>query len=131
VHLAVFVDGQPKAVPLGIGMAPPVKTQSAPGGDFASGATCLYWLHTHAADGILHVESPTQTSYNLGNFFDIWHQPLSHDQVGPAKGKVTMFVNGKMSTEDPRLIILDNHTNVQLDVGTVVPPKSFSFPGTL
>jgi hypothetical protein len=131
VHLAVFVDGQPKAVPLGIGMAPPVKTQSAPGGDFASGATCLYWLHTHAADGILHVESPTQTSYNLGNFFDIWHQPLSHDQVGPAKGKVTMFVNGKMSIEDPRLIILDNHTNIQLDVGTVVPAKSFSFPGTL
>jgi hypothetical protein len=132
VHLAVYVDGQPKAVPLAIGMAPPVQTQTGKTGDFATGGKCLYWIHTHAADGIVHVESPTPTNYTLGNFFDIWHQPLSSDQVGPAKGHVTVFVNGKLSPEqNPQLIILDPRAVIQLDVGTVVPPKSFSFPGTL
>jgi hypothetical protein len=131
VHLAIYVDGQPKQVPPGLGMTPPVKTQTAPGGDFATGGTCLYWIHTHAGDGIVHVESPKEVSYTLGNVFDIWHQPLSSDQVGPAKGKVTVFVNGKQQTEQPQLIILDPHAVIQLDVGTVVPPKSFTFPGTL
>jgi hypothetical protein len=129
VHLAIYVDGQPKAVPLAIGMAPPVQTQTGKTGDFATGGKCLYWLHTHAADGILHIESPTPTNYTLGQFFDIWHQPLGPDQVGPAKGHVTVYVNGKLSPEqNPQLIILDPHAVIQLDVGTVVPPKSFTFP---
>jgi hypothetical protein len=29
-------------------------------------------LHTHDATGIIHVESPTRRSFNLGDFFDVW-----------------------------------------------------------
>ena len=29
------------------------------------------WLHTHAADGIVHIESPVDRTYTLGNFFDV------------------------------------------------------------
>jgi hypothetical protein len=32
----------------------------------------FYWLHTHAADGIIHVESLVQRTYMLGNFFNVW-----------------------------------------------------------
>jgi hypothetical protein len=128
VHLTIYVDGQQKAVPMAVGMAPPINSQTSKTGDFASGGKCLYWIHTHAADGIVHVESPAEVSYTLGNFFDIWHQPLSSDQVGPFKGHVTVFVNGKQQSEQPQLIILDPHAVIQLDVGTVVKPKSFTFP---
>jgi len=40
------------------------------------------WLHTHAADGIIHTESPVERTYTLGDFFDIWGQPLGRHQVG-------------------------------------------------
>jgi len=31
-----------------------------------------YWLHTYAADGIIHIESAVQRTYSLGEFFDEW-----------------------------------------------------------
>ena len=51
-------------------------------GRSAAGGQCIYWLHTHAPDGVIHIESPTQRIYTLGNFFDEWRQPLSANQVG-------------------------------------------------
>jgi hypothetical protein len=90
---------------------------------------CFYWLHTHTTDGVIHIESPTQRIYTLGNFFDEWRQPLSSTQVGPAKDKVTAFADGKPWTKDPRSIPLNAHSVIQLDVGTATPafqPISFA-----
>jgi hypothetical protein len=93
-HLAVFVSGRPRAVPLAIGIASP-QAQRTPHGLFASSGSCFYWLHTHASDGIIHIESPTRATYDLGQFFAVWGQPLSASRVGPAKGVVTAYVNGR------------------------------------
>jgi hypothetical protein len=122
-HLAVYVNGQQRTVPYGIGVVTPVP-QAANGGTFVSASHCYYWLHTHAADGIIHVESPTQAHYTLGQFFDIWRQPLSTGQVGPATGPVTAYVNGKAFAGNPRDITLQPHEDIQLDVGTpIVAPQ--------
>jgi hypothetical protein len=130
-HLTIFVNGTARQVPYGIGIAPPLQYNTSTG-TFVNGGTCFYWLHTHAADGIMHIESPTQTTYTLGQFFDVWGQPLNSGQVGPAKGKVTVFVDGKPYTSDPRLIVLATHTQVQLDVGTPAPAQStITFPSGL
>ncbi len=94
------------------------------------GGGCFYWLHTHVADGIVHIESPTQQLYTLGQFFDIWGQPLASGQVGPATGPLTIFVNGQPYTGDPRGIELKQHGEIQLDVGTVVPPQSIDWSQT-
>jgi hypothetical protein len=118
-HLAVFVNGTPRSLPAGIGIPGSVTEQTAEG-PVAAGGQCIYWLHTHAPDGVIHVESPTQRIYTLGNFFDEWHQPLSGNQVGTATGKVTAFVNGKPWTKDPRSIPLIPHAVIQLSVGTPV-----------
>ena len=115
-HLAIYASGDPQAVPAGIGI---------PGG------RCLYWLHTHDATGVIHVESPAQRAYTLGQFFDIWGQPLSTSQVGRASGQVTVFLNGKRFSGDPRSIKLTAHALIQLDVGKVVPPQPFTFPAGL
>jgi hypothetical protein len=129
-HLQVYVDGQPRQLPPAIGLIGPV-SQQTPEGLFYGAQQCYYWLHTHAADGIIHIESPTPRIYTLGNFFNEWRQPLSSNQVGPATGKVTAFVNGKPWTKDPRSIPLSKHAVVQLDVGEpAVAPQTVSFGTT-
>jgi hypothetical protein len=127
-HLAVFVDGKQRSIPMGIGIAPPRQAQAGATGAFVVAGSCFYELHSHTADGIIHIEAPVQRTYTLGNYFDIWHQPLSSTQVGPAQGTVTAYRNGVLVPGDPRAITLGSHVLVQLDVGTNVPPKPYTFP---
>ncbi len=58
-HLDIFVNGQAYEVPAGIGIEP---------------SKCLFWLHTHSADGILHMESPENRVMTLGDLVDIWQK---------------------------------------------------------
>jgi hypothetical protein len=130
-HLTIFVNGSQRQIPYGIGIVPPREVERTASGPFVVSGNCFYWLHTHAADGIIHIESPSPRTYTLGDFFDIWHQPLSPNQVGPAKGKVTAFFNGKVYKDNPRDIPLGSHFQVQLDVGTpLIAPEKVSFAGT-
>lgn len=81
---------------------------------------CLYWIHTHTPDGIIHVESPVFRTFTLGNFFDVWGQPLSATAAGPArmrKGTLRVYVNGLPYRGDPRKIELAQHTDITLEAG--------------
>ncbi len=130
-HLTLFVNGSPRQVPAGIGI-PDAKAQNTPQGPFIGSGKCFYWLHTHAADGIIHTESPVHRTYTLGNFFDEWGQPLGPDQAGPAKGHVTALYNGKVYRGNPRDIPLNKHAQIQLEVGTpLVAPESITWPSGL
>jgi len=129
-HLQVYVDGQPRQLPPAIGLIGLVSEQT-PNGPFYGAQKCYYWLHTHAGDGIIHIESPSAKIYTLGQFFDEWRQPLSARQVGPDNGPVTSFVNGSRWSASPRAIPLRAHAVIQLDVGTpLVPFQAVSFAGT-
>jgi hypothetical protein len=121
-HLAVFVSGRIYALPAGIGI-PGSTAQQTSQGPVAAGGQCIYWLHTHTSDGVIHVESPTQRVYTLGNFFDEWHQPLTASQVGAVHGKVTAFVDGQLWTKPLRDIPLLPHARVQLSIGQPAPPQ--------
>ena len=124
-HLTIFVNGQQRQVPAAIGIPNPKAAQSR-GGVFVGSGKCYYWLHTHSADGIIHIESPVQRTFNLGEFFDIWGQPLGPDQVGPAHGRVTVFVNGQWSQGNPRNVQLGSHEDLTVEVGAplVSPPQT-------
>lgn len=91
---------------------------------------CLYWLHTHDASGIIHVEAPRVIRPTLGQFFAVWHQPLSLHDVAGHVGAVRVYVNGKPVPHAPSRVVLLNHTDVVLEVGRpyVKPPKA-SFVG--
>ena len=117
-RVTVYVDGRSRRIPYGIGIAPPRKVAPTPAGGFVIGGSCFTWLHTHAADGVIHIESPTKRTYTLGNFFDVWGEPLTAKRVGPARGHVTAFLDGKPWHGDPRSIPLRAHAQVQLDVGS-------------
>ncbi len=80
---------------------------------------------------MIHIESPAQQSYTLGQFFDLWGQPLSPNQVGPATGPLTVYVNGRPYSGNPRDIPLGSREDIQIDVGTpTVPPVPVDWTAT-
>ena len=82
---------------------------------------CLYWIHTHTPDGIIHIESPNFRGFTLGEFFDIWGQPLNKGDVAGAKPRmgerVAVWVGGRPYAGDPRKIELLQHLDVTIEVG--------------
>ena len=128
-HLRILVDGRSAQVPAGIGAAQPSEVAITPAGRFIAGAACFTWLHTHAADGVVHVESPTKRTYTLGEFFDVWGQPLDRSRVGAAHGTVTAFFDGRVFTGDPRRIPLLANSQIELEVGRpLLAPDKIAFP---
>jgi hypothetical protein len=120
-HLALFVNGKQLQIPAGIGIAP-VPPQG-----------CLYWVHTHDASGIIHIEAPQIDApsggpYTLGMFFDIWGEPLTSDDVAGKRGPVTAYVNGAPWHGDLRAIPLRAHQEITLEVGKAMPPPNYAFP---
>lgn len=124
-HLAIFLNGEQIAVPYAIGVVKPFKVENG----FVGTGSGIYWLHTHDATGIIHIESPDARAYTLGNFFNIWGRPLTATDVAGLPGAVHVFVDGKPFTGNPRNIVLKAHTQITLEVGTpVVTPPTYVFP---
>jgi len=116
-HVAIFDHGKPVRIPEDVGR--PILGQ------------CFYWIHTHTPDGIIHVEAPSFRTFTLGNFFDIWGQPLSATGAAGAKTKtnerVVVWVGGARYAGDPRKIELVQHLDVTIEVGPpYVKPAPFT-----
>jgi len=120
VQLTVYVNGKLVGLPVGIGSVAPRQpgvTALTSNGE----TTCLYPLHVFEADNIIHVDSPTNRTYTLGEFFDIWGQPLSQAQVtdytADAQHVLAFYVfdaygNMQRYTGDPRAIQLVEHETI-------------------
>jgi hypothetical protein len=96
VHVSLFVRGRQLAVPLGIGIIDP-QIAPYPSGPYAGGAyagndDCVYWMHTHDHTGIVHVEpQAANQTFTLGQFFELWGQPLTATQAAAYRGEVRIF----------------------------------------
>lgn len=91
-ELAILVDpstgsGQAvaEAVPANIGVIP----------------GCTYELHTHATDGIIHVESAVDRGYTFADFLSVWGKPLLREGH-----TLKMIVDGQ-ETINPNFIMKD------------------------
>lgn len=121
-HLTLFYRGKQLQIPGGIGIAP-IPPQG-----------CLYWIHTHDATGIIHIESPQLQApsggpFTLGMFFDIWSEPLTRNDVAGKQGPVTAYVNGALYDGSLRDIPLRAHQQITLEVGRpLVPPPHYAWP---
>jgi hypothetical protein len=115
-HLAIFAQGKQVQVAAQIG--------------FPSDVTpCLYWLHTHDASGIIHVEAPVYHNFTVGDFFDIWGQPIDGHHLGSLRGALHAFVNGSEYSGDLRAIPLRDHQQITLEIGApYIPPPNYRFP---
>ncbi len=122
-HFNVVVNGQETALPALIGIfSDSGKTPNAP---------CLYWLHTHSPDGVIHVEAPVKDQLTLGAFLDIWSvSPVDRtllDRI-TANRPDRIILDGTEYTGDLRAIPLKSHTLITVEYGNpAVPQQPFDF----
>ena len=106
--IALYDRARSVALPSGIGIP--------------QGSACLYWIHTHSADGMIHIESPVRRSFTLGEFFDIWGPELSWTQAAGVTAthgrRLSIWVNGQpWHGQDPRSIPLRDRETIVVQNG--------------
>lgn len=121
-HLDIFINGQQVLVPTNIGV------------NDAAGFVAP--IHTHDETAIIHVESPTLSTFTLGQFFDIWGVLLTKDCIGgycsQGDKSLKVFINGSAFQGDPRIIELKEREEIVIAFGSPqeLPnpiPSSFNF----
>jgi hypothetical protein len=124
-HLDVIVNGKPVTVPPEIGID--------------QAANKISPLHTHDTTGVIHVESPTQAQFSLGQFFSEWQVALTAGQLDGLHADGTnllkVYVNGKPATGDPGAVVLHAHDEIAVVYGTAAqqqnPPSTYQFAADL
>src|SRR3990170_304746 len=105
VRLSIFVNGQRREVPEGVGIRD----------------GCLYWLHTHDASGLVHIEAPSPVEFRLGQFFAVWGEPLGERRLldaAPEAGlSVRTLVDGNLYQGDPADVPLTDGEVIVLQYG--------------
>jgi hypothetical protein len=105
-HLDILLNGKPIAVPQCIGILGCYKN-----------FVYLTELHTHAGDGIIHVESETKRNYTLGQLFAEWGVFLNQQCVGAYCQGYKWYVNGKQMTGNPQDLVLKPHLVIVIAIG--------------
>jgi len=83
--LNITINNESYPIPAGIGIIP---------------NNCIYWLHTHDVSGIIHIESPVEKEFTLGQFLRIWNKFNSSDIIvqnitnNNINGTVVVYING-------------------------------------
>lgn len=130
-HIHVFIgliqNGHELALPDGIGM----KNPGADSSGVTSSASCFYYLHTHDAAGIVHVEDPSTASrttalHTLGQVFAIWGQSLGawttiYTSGQTYRGQGSQFVSNSTYTKyggSPGSMPLYGHEVIWLESGS-------------
>jgi hypothetical protein len=119
-HLDIFVNGSHTYIPPQIGVIPD---------------RCIYWLHTHDETGMIHIESPVQRDFTLGQFFDMWRSKLANSSAFVntlEKNTPTVYINGSKQSDgiNYKSVKLNAHDEITLVYG--IPPASipsrYDFP---
>jgi hypothetical protein len=127
VHLALYDDGTQVTVPAGIGVGRPWGFDNT--GFLASGS-CFAWMHTHDTTGVVHVVTPQQTGFTLGQLFSVWGQPLTSTGAFNYSGELAVLVDGRRTNGNPRDIPLTQYENVVVELGkppAVAPASIYDF----
>ena len=119
-HLDVIVDGKSVTVPAGIG----IKQNE-----------CLYWLHTHNTSGVIHIESPEQMTFTLGQFIQVWDNTPgitpTFEELIHGDNNFKVIVNGFVYKDNFDSIPLKAHDEIVIVSGSVPSsiPNSYDFGG--
>ncbi len=108
-HLTIIKGGITQRIPKDVGLT-----------------GCAYELHTHDSSGIIHVETSIEKKFTLGQFFAVWGQPLSKENVAGLGGSpVRVFIEDagllEEYTGDPNAIELKQKRSVYIILGDVPP----------
>lgn len=75
-YLEIMINGQAQEIPANIGVI----------------AGCMNPLHTHDATGKIHVESPEERDFTLGDFFAVWNKTFTKEQILDEKADETHII---------------------------------------
>lgn len=122
-HLDIIVNGEAVPVPANLGIDP------ATGGMAA--------LHTHTADGLVHVEADTQDeAFTLGQLFTAWNVKLTAEQIGSMTttdgNELKVYVNGEEQSGNPAMLRLADQQQITIVFGDqqqVNIPDTYDFSG--
>ena len=123
--LRIVINGQNVTIPGAIGIINPLPEGNSTWGEVYGGSASTLFepVHTHDASGVIHIESPTNTNYTLGEFFQIWaasyayavvngtHRPIVFTPTeilgynNTSTEKVTLLVDGQPSTAYENLVM--------------------------
>ena len=127
IHLSIFdPTGTQIMVPWAVGIVQPWTYNHS--GNQVIGGSCFYFLHTHDRSGVIHYEAPRDLGFTLGDFFDVWGEPLTTTDVAGYAGTVWVRIISPTenilwtTTIDPRTIPLTEHEQISLAVGSPVNP---------
>jgi hypothetical protein len=117
-HLSLYINGKQTTLPATVGIAPD--------------GSCIYWLHTHYTDGIIHIEAPKGSTFTLANFLDIWSShflTLGYPSQLNQKTGWMAYVNGKQFIGDFHTIPLNAHNLITLAYNSPLtkPDTNFSW----
>ncbi|HEU0004135.1 MAG TPA: hypothetical protein VFQ36_24735 [Ktedonobacteraceae bacterium] len=127
-HLTIYMNGQQVPLVANTGIAPVGVTSNA-------NVTCLYWLHTHDATGVIHIESPTTKIYTLNQFFDVWERFSSSSSAFPTELSSStgwvIYVNGKQVNTDFNHLQLQAHALITLAYNSpgIKPDTTYAWQG--
>lgn len=127
-HLTIYIDGQNVPLVANTGIAPIGVTST-------QNVTCYYWLHTHDASGVIHIESPTTRPYALSDFFDIWEKFSSSSSAFPTQllssAGWTIYVNGKQVHTDFSHLYLHAHDLITIGYNSpgIKPDTTYAWQG--
>ena len=129
VHLAVYYEGVQVKVPAGIGVGRPWRFDNS---GFLANGSCFAWLHTHDTTGVIHIATPALHVFDLQQIFQLWGQALTPSGAFNYNGAMTVLVDGRRDTDDPRVLALTQYENIVLELGkppAVAPASIYDFSG--
>jgi hypothetical protein len=104
--LEIKIDDKPIVIPGGIGIMP---------------EKCIYWLHTHDDTGTIHIESPIEQTFTLGQFLKIWqafdNSPVVQDMANNIPNVTNVEANGEQidGITDYRDIELKDNATISIN----------------
>lgn len=94
-ELQILINGESVLIPDNLGIQP----------------SCMTSIHTHSSDGVIHVESPVQKDFTLGDFFAVWKKDFSRekilDSVVTSTTEIVVAVNGERAETYENTILRD------------------------
>ena len=111
-HIDIFVNDQHIGIPAQVGIT----------------NTCLYWLHTHTPDGIIHIESPKEREFTVGEFLDILKSTSKISSI--PDNEPIIFINGNLVSTKLNDTAMNAHDEIVLVYGNVPQnmPTFYQFP---
>ena len=103
-ELSIVIDDSEQVIPAEIGILPNIMRP----------------IHTHDYSGVLHIESPCQREFILGEFFEVWGKTFNKNCILDNCNEsriLKMYVNGVENTEYENYI-MHNDDKIKIDYTT-------------